>query len=233
MDPIDNHRERATGVLQWIRTHPVRLLAGLTLATVAISMGTVSYTHIDALTLALGGSRLAGHLMPIGVDGQIVMGSIVLLTTSGRQAWWGWLGIGLGLAESLYANWEAGIADGPHAAAWSTVAGLSFAVASFSFERWLKAQVAGVAGVASPAVRADGEASGAQHSNPCPHHVGGTAEEAVVQRFLHERDCLRGSPSQRALSASFGLSRPRVAELVAPHLPKAPEPVLNGAGPGA
>jgi predicted XRE-type DNA-binding protein len=45
---------------------------------------------------------------------------------------------------------------------------------------------------------------------------------AAVQAFLHARDCLGEPLSQRQLSAAFGLSRPKVAELVGP---------LNGTAP--
>ncbi len=49
-----------------------------------------------------------------------------------------------------------------------------------------------------------------------------TAEEAVVTAYLHGRDCLGEAPSQRHLSASFGVHRTKVAELVAPHNGRVP-----------
>jgi predicted XRE-type DNA-binding protein len=48
--------------------------------------------------------------------------------------------------------------------------------------------------------------------------VAATAEEAVVQAFLHARDCTEESLSQRHLATAFGLSRPKVADLVSPLL---------------
>lgn len=219
--------------LGWLRAQWSRLAAGLALATVAAVSGAISYGHIDWLTLALGGSRLVGHLMPFGVDGQIVMGSIVLLTITGRRAWWGWLGIVPGLAESLFANWESGISHGLLAAGWYTVPAQAFAVASFLFERWLKSQVAGVASAAGTSVVANGDDSEADRPNPCPHYIAGSAEEAMTQAFLHSRDCLGTPLSQRVLSTSFGVSRPKVAELVAPHVAAAPEPSMNGSAAGA
>jgi hypothetical protein len=45
----------------------------------------------------------------------------------------------------------------------------------------------------------------------------------VVRAYLHGRDCLGEQPSQRHLAATFGLSRPKVAELVAPHNGHMPE----------
>ena len=124
----------------WLHEHGAALTAGLALATVTAVTGEISYTHICALTLVLHQSWQTAHLMPFAVDGQIVVGSVVLLVARGRTAWWGWLGIVPGLAESLFANWESGIAHGRLSAAWAVVAAASFAGSSFIFERWLKSQ---------------------------------------------------------------------------------------------
>jgi hypothetical protein len=156
--------------------------------------------------------------MPLAVDGQIVVGSVVLLTGRGRAAWWGWLGVVPGLAESLFANWESGIVHGHLAAIWATVPAQAFAVASFMFERWLKAQV----GHAGHGGQASKDSNGGVHiegyANTCPHRVVWTVNDAVIQAFLHARDCMGEAPSQRQLAKQFEVSRPRVAELVTPHL---------------
>jgi len=226
-----------SAVTGWLRAWGPRLIAGAALATVATVAGMVSYTHIDALTLTLHGSAMSGHLMPLGIDGLIVVGSIVLLTVQGGQARWGWLCIAPGVAASLFANWESGIAHGYLAAGWATMPALSFAVATFVAERWAKAQVAGVASAAAANTGASDGGDDGEKANPCPHSLAMTAEEGLVQAFLHIRDCLWQEPSQRRLSAAFGISRPRVAELVAPYLPEGapevPEPSLNGGTPGA
>jgi hypothetical protein len=52
----------------------------------------------------------------------------------------------------------------------------------------------------------------------CPHAVAVSAEDAVVQAFLHARDCAQIPLSQRHLAAAFGVSRSKVAELVGPLL---------------
>ena len=140
MEPTDTPR-RTASALTWLLAWWSRLIAGLALANVAAVAGIISYTHIDALTLALHQSPLTGHLMPFGVDGLIIVGSMVLLTATGRQAWWGWLGVAPGVAGSLFANWESGIAHGRLAAFWAMVPAVAFALATFMFERWLKAQV--------------------------------------------------------------------------------------------
>ena len=48
----------------------------------------------------------------------------------------------------------------------------------------------------------------------CGHEGGRTREEVVVNAYLHGRDCLGEPPSQRHLSATYGLHRTKVAALV-------------------
>jgi len=48
----------------------------------------------------------------------------------------------------------------------------------------------------------------------CPHQVVMSAEDAIVTVYLHARDCLGEPMSQRQLSATFGVPRPKVATLV-------------------
>jgi hypothetical protein len=124
-----------------IRANWSRLVAGLALATVAAVTGRISYTHIYDLTLTLHQPRSTAQLMPFGVDGLIVVGSVVLLQSAPGQRLLGWLGVGPGVAISLFANVESGIRWGILSAAWAGVPALSFALSTFMFERWLKAQV--------------------------------------------------------------------------------------------
>lgn len=177
------------------------LTAGLSLAAVSLVTGFISYTHICALTLVLHQSWKTAHLMPFAVDGQIVVGSVVLLAGRGRTAWWGWLGIAPGLAESLFANWESGIAHGLLAAIWATVAAQAFAGSSFMFERWLKAQAS-----ARPAE------DGGLLSSPVPTD----AESAAL--IALKATLAAGNPlSGRQLETRFGLNRAqatKVRELV-------------------
>jgi hypothetical protein len=74
--------------------------------------------------------------MPFGIDGLIVVGSVVLL--DGNPL--GWLGVGPGVGISVFANVMSGLAFGWLAATWAGIPALSFALACFIFERWLKAQ---------------------------------------------------------------------------------------------
>ena len=206
-----------TGILGWLRRYGARLVAGLGLTAVDVVTGIVSYTHIYRLTLALHQPEMVARLMPFGVDGLIVVGSVVLLQ-AGRGQWWlGWLGIGPGAAASLFANVESGIRYGVLAAAWAGVPAVSFFLANFLLERWLKAQ----AGRGGQGGSADGldyldELEALRAASQCPHGPAGSVDEAVTSAYLHTRDCLGETPSQRKLAAAFDLSRPRVAELVGP-----------------
>lgn len=93
----------------------------------------------------------------------------------------------------------------------------SFALATFLLERWLKAQASHGGRVGSYVTPGRGIKVGEDScANQCPHGVAATAEEAVIQAYLHARDCAEAPLPQRHLATAFGLSRPKVAELVSP-----------------
>jgi hypothetical protein len=212
----------------WVRAWWSRLTAGLALVVVASVTGVISYTHVYDLTVSLHQPVMVARLMPFGVDGLIVVGSVVLLQAAPGQSGLGWLGVIPGVAASLFANVESGLRWGPLAAGWAGVPAASFALATFLLERWLKAQTShgGQAGTADPRAH-PGELGEFRTASQCPHGVAATAEEAVVQAYLHARDCTEAPLSQRHLATAFGLSRPRVAELVSPLLAE-----VNGHAPG-
>lgn len=160
--------------------------------------------------------------MPFGVDGLIVVGSVVLLQAAPGQTWLGWLGVIPGVAASLFANVESGLRWGPLAAGWAGVPAASFALATFLLERWLKAQASHSGRTVTDHSRAHlGELGEFRAASQCPHGVAATAEDAVVQAYLHARDCAAEPLSQRHLATAFRLSRPRVAELISPLLAEA------------
>ena len=134
--------------MTWIRAQWSRLVAGLALAAVAAVAGIISYDHIESLTLALHQPLIVARLMPFGVDGLIVVGSVVLLTATPGAEWLGWLGVGPGVAASVFANVESGLQYGWLAATWAGVPAGSFCLACFLLERWLKAQASIPAAVA-------------------------------------------------------------------------------------
>ncbi len=167
----------------WLRAQgPGALVVGAALATVATVAGFISYTHICALTLQLHQSWKTAHLMPLAVDGQIVIGGAVLATVAGRQKWCGLVGVVPGLAESLFANWESGIVHDRTSAIWATVAAQAFAGSSFLFELWLRKR----------------KAARGQHAE-----AGEVTTEAALALLL-------GSGSQRALAAVLGVERAQV-----------------------
>lgn len=124
--------------MTWLRAHWSELVSGLALAAVAGVAGVISYSHIYRLTLALHQPVLVARLMPIAVDGLVVVGSVVLLQSGGLL---GWLGLGPGVVISVFANVESGIGYGLLAAVWAGIPAVAFALASFMLERWLKARV--------------------------------------------------------------------------------------------
>lgn len=295
---------------RWLGSWWSRLTAGIALTAVATATGVISYRHIYELSIVLYQPPLVARLMPVGIDGLIVIGSVVLLQATPDHPYLGWFGVAPGIAVSVFANIESGIPHGWLAATWAGVPAAGFALATFLLERWLKSQVSHPAGVARSGSAPDplnfeqqadapvavyhlydagnlllnigttsapeqtfkqraedtpwwGEVAGKAlqwypgraeavmagfaaisrdrpkynkavvldgilpnevpaTSSQCPHGVAQGAEEAVTTAFLHGRDCIRDVPSQRQLAAAFGVSRPRVAELVGS---------LNGSGP--
>jgi len=127
--------------MTWLRAQWSRLVAGLALAVVAGVTGRISYTHIYELTLHLGQPEMVARLYPFGVDGLIVVGSVVLLQATPDYPYLGWLGVAPGIAASVFANVESGLGHGPLAAGWAGVPAAFFALATFMLERWLKSQV--------------------------------------------------------------------------------------------
>ena len=174
----------------------------LVFAAVGAVAAVVSYGHIVTLFLEWGQTPTDAHLMPIAIDGLIVIGAGA---AKSGQMLLGWSAIGPGLAASLYANVMNGLPHGYSAAMGSGWATVALFLATNVMERWKPAD-------AEPPLATE---------PTCGHMVASTPEEAVVRAYLHERDCLGSAPSQRQLSATWGLSRPRVAELVTP---------LNGHG---
>lgn len=122
-----------------VRANFSSTVTGSAMATVAFCSGFISYTHICALTLSDHGSWKVAHLMPLPVDGQIVIGSSYFL--DGKNRWQKAAGLLLGvlpgIGESLWANWQSGAAFGFRSQLWDTVPAQAFACSMFLFERWL------------------------------------------------------------------------------------------------
>ena len=184
------------------RVPDARYLAAAPVAAVAVFAGIVSYSHIYRLAVATGQAGTAARLMPLSVDCLIIAGSVILFQAGARQQWLGWLGVGPGVAATVFATGESGIGHGWLAA---TVAGwpaLAFSLASFMLERWLSSQVRGAA-VPAPASAEPRAVTGG---------AGVPADAATAARAALEESITAGEPlSQRELSRRYGIPRSRAA----------------------
>jgi hypothetical protein len=205
----------------WTRT---AILAALPVAAVAVVAGWVSYSHIYTLGLRAGQDNTNSHLLPVAIDGLIVAGSAVL--AAGARI--GWLAVVPGVVATLYANLESGLPHGGMAAVVATWPAVAFSLASFVLERWLKSQIGqpgrnGQSEALTTDTAAELPPADEQAPATCGHDLTGPAERVVVEAYLHGRDCLGNAPSQRSLSATYGLHRTKVAALVGPLNGREPE----------
>jgi hypothetical protein len=191
----------------------------LVFASVGAVAAVVSYGHIVSLFLAWHQTTTDAHLMPIAIDGLIIIGAGA---AKSGQAWLGWSAIGPGLAASLYANVMNGLPHGLGAAMGSGWATIALFLATNVMERWKPAQVdrggqggqgVGISTASEPEIVDDSSVIPATPAT-CGHEVAGTVEELVRNAYLHGRDCLGDTPSQRSLAATYGVHRTKVAALV-------------------
>jgi hypothetical protein len=62
-----------------------RVLTGLAVLMVAVIAAVVSFTHIETFALAHGQPLVGARLMPVSVDGLLVVSSLVLLAAARAQ----------------------------------------------------------------------------------------------------------------------------------------------------
>lgn len=182
----------------------IRLMAGLALALLAGITAVVSYLHALAVVHATGSTGAVAYLIPFVADLMIVTASLALLEAARNHAGKPPLAVvslAVGIGATVAMNVVAGLG---HGAGGAVVASLPPVALVLSLETLMGLVRRARGGQPEPP------------SGHCPHRVAGSAEEAVVTSFLHGRDCLEEQPSQRHLSATFGLSRAKVAELVGP-----------------
>lgn len=189
-----------TAVLAWLRAWWASVIVGAALAAVAGVTGRISYVHIEELSVALHQPAGVARIMPFGVDGLVLVGSVVLLQSAPGQWWLGWLGVGPGVAASLFANVESGIRYGWLSAAWAGVPSAGFALACFIAERWLYAQASrGASTVGTP-------------GGPILPEVP-TDSEVAAMLALRASMWAGNALSGRQLEARFGLSRQQVTKV--------------------
>ncbi|HEX3963823.1 MAG TPA: hypothetical protein VHZ03_45475 [Trebonia sp.] len=199
--------------LHWL----IVVAAAVPALAVAGFAGVQSYSHIEQLAIRAAEPMIDARLLPLSLDGIIVAGVVIILAGS----WLGWLCVAPGVAGTLFANLAWGLPHGHLAATVATWPAVAFSVVSFVLERWLKSLLGrgGRGGHADPLeelLLTEDEPEVPAIDLPCPHGVALTVEDAIVSAYLHGRDCLHEPPSQRALAASFGVHRDKVARLVNP-----------------
>ena len=110
----------------------------LVFASVGAVAAVVSYGHIVNLFLTWHAPLYDARLMPIAIDGLIIIGAGA---AKGGQKRLGWSAIGPGLAASLYANVMNGLPYGYGAAMGSGWATVALFLATNVMERWKAAPV--------------------------------------------------------------------------------------------
>lgn len=182
-----------------------RWIAGLALAALALITGVVSYLH--ALTVAewTGSRGLVAHLIPLVADLMIVTASMALLDRQRSRHGLPWLpaaSLTVGIGATVAMNVFAGLHDGAGGALVASLAPVAL-VLSLETLMWLIKSTSPPDPLAGPG-----------DSETCPHGVALTVDEAIVNAWLHTRDCLDRRPVQRQLAASFDVPRTKVAALV-------------------
>lgn len=192
----------AARVTAWLAARGSALVIGAAFAIVVGGTGFVSYTHISALMLQVHQSWKTAHIMPLVIDGQIVIGSVFFMVLAGKQRFLGLIGVVPGVLESLYANWESGAVYGRRDAVIAAVAAQVFAGSTFLFERWLKSR-AGERVARVVTVTAG-----------CGHGVAEDRDGRIRDAWFHLKDCLGGAPSYRGVGLAFGVHNEIVRQVV-------------------
>lgn len=194
------------GFWLFLRIAGAALLAGFVLAGVASVTGIISYTHIEALTLVLHGSRRVARLMPFAVDGTVVIGGIVLLQAIPGHERLGWLGVVPGVGVSVLANFAAGIPWGWKSAAWFAVPAVFFGISTYMFERWAKYQVTRI--VQALAEARQSARAEAPSDRPGTSEIHGEPPEPPTPEAALR--VLLATGSRRALGEMLGVPKSRV-----------------------
>ncbi len=197
----------------------IRLTAGLALAALAAITGIVSYLHALAVVHATGSTGAVAYLVPLVADLMIVTASLALLDAirhRARKPPLAMLSLAVGIGATLAMNVAAGSQNGAGGALVASLPPVAFVL---SLETLM-----GIVRLARGGTAVQEAATG----EPCPHGVARTADEAIVNAWLHARDCLGEPLSQRQHAATWGVPRTKVAALVGSlnghHPPEAGEP---------
>ena len=184
----------------------IRFLAGLSLAALAAITGIVSYLHALTVVHLTGSAGLVAYLIPFVADLMIVTASLAILDAIRHHAPkppLAMVSLVTGIGSTLAMNIVAGLHI---SAGGALVAALPPVAFVLSLETLM--------GIVRLARAGDGASHLTATDGQCPHQVAMSAEDAIVTAYLHARDCLGEPVSQRQLSATFGVPRPKVATLV-------------------
>ena len=184
----------------------IRFLAGLSLAALAAITGIVSYLHALTVVYITGSAGLVAYLIPFVADLMIVTASLAILDAIRHHAPkppLAMVSLVTGIGSTLAMNIVAGLHI---SAGGALVAALPPVAFVLSLETLM--------GIVRLARAGDGTSHLTATDGQCPHQVAMSAEDAIVTAYLHARDCLGEPVSQRQLSATFGVPRPKVATLV-------------------
>ena len=184
----------------------IRFLAGLSLAALAAITGIVSYLHALTVVYLTGSAGLVAYLIPFVADLMIVTASLAILDAIRHHAPkppLAMVSLVAGIGSTLAMNIVAGLHI---SAGGALVAALPPVAFVLSLETLM--------GIVRLARAGDGASHLTATDGQCPHQVAMSAEDAIVTAYLHARDCLGEPVSQRQLSATFGVPRPKVATLV-------------------
>jgi Protein of unknown function (DUF2637) len=184
----------------------IRWMAGLALFALAAITGIVSYLHGLTVVHRTGTRGDVAYLIPLVADLMILTASLALLDAirnHARKPKLAIVSLAAGIGWTVAMNVAAGWLEGTGAALIAAGVPVAFVL---SLETLM-----GIVRLARSGGNADHPAA---TGDQCPHIAAGTVDEAVVAAYLHGRDCLGESLSQRQLSAAFGVPRAKVAALV-------------------
>jgi hypothetical protein len=137
---------------------------------------------------------MVARLMPFGVDGLIMIGSVVLLQADTGQRWLGWLGVGPGVAISLFANIESGIRYGWLSATWAGIPAVSFFLACYILENWIMVQAKRSAAAPEPF-------SGTEHESALLSESAPVSSQPAPLLVSAPRSAPEAAPRAKAKSA--------------------------------
>jgi hypothetical protein len=178
----------------------IRLLAGLSLAALALITGIVSYLHALAVVHTTGSTGLVAYLIPFVADLMILTASLALLDAirnRARKPRLAMVSLAVGIGATVAMNIVAGLAHGLGGALVASLPPVAFVL---SLETLMG--IVRLARGGQPAAIADA----------CPHGVASSAEEAAELAWLHGATAWttrRRNATSQARSACPGREWPR------------------------